>query len=114
MEHLSKNWTLENIAWCAGIIDGEGTFFSRPDKRYKNTRRNGIQVKMTDRDILERLQNILGGTIYDVGVPKYAKKEQYMWAVHKKLHIYAILVAMYSWFGKRRKQQVLEIVPYLL
>lgn len=46
----------EDIAWAAGILEGEGTFHAKG-----NSPR--VFCEMTDEDVLIKLQSIFGGTI---------------------------------------------------
>ena len=45
--------TKEEIAWAAGILEGEG-YFGASDRKYPY-----LSIEMTDRDILEKLKKIL-------------------------------------------------------
>ena len=54
----------EDIAWLAGLLEGEGTF-----RFYGAT--PGVRVAMTDKDIIERAAKLMGGNIgYEFGTKK--------------------------------------------
>jgi hypothetical protein len=46
------------IAWAAGVLEGEGTFIKR------NINSLSVSCEMTDLDVLEKLVSIFGGKIY--------------------------------------------------
>ena len=54
--------TVAELAWVAGLIEGEGCFFvtERKTEKYGPYRYARVTVCMTDRDILELLQAVTG------------------------------------------------------
>ena len=63
------------VAWGSGFLDGDGTFDQR--QRWRAT--------STQRDHLERLQTIFGGSVYDLG-PRVSPQHHdlYEWSVSTK------------------------------
>lgn len=47
----------EDIAWAAGLFEGEGSFVPLRNDRFL------VTIAMIDRDVLERFQSIMGGTL---------------------------------------------------
>lgn len=87
--------TAAEIAWVAGIIEGEGSFC------YKNG--VAIQVTMTDQDVIERLQRITGlGRIYAIKPRAEHHKPAWMWSVQRRAHIRHIIRCTLPWLGDRR------------
>lgn len=70
----------ERVAWAAGIIEGEGSFYFG---------KHGIRiaVQMTDRDVLERLQEIFGGGIYKTNKQKEYYKDAWAWAIRGRMAV---------------------------
>lgn len=68
------------LAYLAGIFDGEGSigFFSRGGKR---ARQFCLEVKMTDKPIIDLLQSELGGTVVFRPREKAHWKDQWRWKV---------------------------------
>ena len=94
--------TLE-IAWLAGIIEGEGCFISVLGKN-PNFR---IQVKMTDKDIIDRIQKItnLGSTNVEVMKnPRY--KTCYHWKICIQSDVAALMMTIYPFMGERRRARI--------
>ena len=53
--------TLKEIAWLAGLLEGEGSFGAY----VKGSQSPCIQFSMCDKDVLERAANMLGGPVKD-------------------------------------------------
>jgi hypothetical protein len=87
--------TEAEIAWLSGIIEGEGSFCSKTSL--------AIQVVMTDKDVIERMQMITGlGRIYVVRPRAEHHKPAWMWSVQRRAHIRLIINAILPWLGSRR------------
>ena len=96
------------IAWIAGILEGEGCW----------TRHNGrtdwsVSVRMTDQDIIERLQAITGiGRLTFDGTPsKRARKPAWVWGVYARPHREWLTVKVWPWLGVRRRTRICELWP---
>lgn len=98
---ISSNWTRENLAWLAGLLEGEGSFI------LQNGRTPVVQVSMTDEDVVLRAQKVagMGGVSgpYDYGV---GKKPQWVFKVANQPHAYALMAALYPWMASRRQQAI--------
>jgi hypothetical protein len=87
--------TPEQVAWVAGILEGEGSFISGTSV--------AIQVTMTDLDILQRLLQVTGvGRIYPITRRKDNHKDAWIWAVQRRAHIRHVINAVLPWLGERR------------
>lgn len=100
-------WTDVNIAWVAGIIEGEGNFNLRKDS--KSAR---IRVRMTDKDVLDKLLQITKiGKIngpYKRNNPKW--KDSWDWTVGIKKEFIELSYAILPWLLSRRKSVCLYIL----
>ena len=72
-----------DLAWFAGIVEGEGTFSSQG--RHGSRRRPEIAVSMTDEDVIRRCHRITGVG----GVSRYETgfKPMFRWRVTKVVRI---------------------------
>lgn len=106
---MIDNLTFEQLLWCVGIIDGEGSFQS-----LNKGRSAAIVVGMHPKnvEILERLNKLLGGTIY--GPYKVTHGEQMVWRIQDKLSVYKLSAVMYPLLSKHRKSQIEERVFTLI
>lgn len=102
--------TETEIAWLAGIIEGEGCIYISPKSV-------AISVSMTDRDIIDRLDALFpspgislkqqrrpDGTLY---------KPQYVWRTRKADQVREILNLVMPWLGGRRKAKALAALEHL-
>lgn len=93
------------IAWCAGVLEGEGTF--------RVSSRGGVQIScsMTDGDIIERLQGIMGGRY---GTPSTTKggKTLYPWHMSMREDVVPWLEALHPHMGIRRGAKIQELLDY--
>lgn len=90
----------EEIAWVAGIVEGEGCITVR--KRYVQPL---INVNMTDVDIIQRLVEITGvGKVY--GPYKGTNKPRWEWKVQRINDCIELAKALLPWMGERRTQQI--------
>lgn len=101
-----------DLAWAAGIIEGEGNFNSYRQKkggRYMNHWYYQVSVGMSEkyRDILARLKKILGGTIYG----PYTKRRMLFWRRSDPESVCAVALDVYPYLGKYRRAQVRKIFP---
>lgn len=92
----------EEIAWSAGLFEGEGTF------TWHGTEVQ-MRVKMTDLDVLERLLDIWAvGKIYGPyqgsSADGHVRKPHWIWICPPSF-VQPIFAAMAPWLGSRRLAQ---------
>lgn len=104
----TSNWNRENLAWVAGIIEGEGCIGGI--KGYKSGR---ITIRMTDLDVLETVKKIAGcGYIYGPQT-RLNCKDIWSFNIHNRRHVYALARAIYPWLHKRRREKVAETIKHM-
>jgi hypothetical protein len=59
-EEIKLSLTETEVAWLAGLLEGEGCFYFNPRKKNPDTK---IQLSMTDKDIVERVAKMFSTTI---------------------------------------------------
>jgi hypothetical protein len=115
----------EDRGWVAGLLEGEGSFSVRNVRdRDKTTgavirtyRYPKIEVVTTDRDVIERLQTIVGGgNIY----PRHADgrnlvghgrlKDQWVWSLYDQATIAALLRQIRPLMSTRRAARIDELL----
>lgn len=111
---LSKHWTGLNLAWAAGLFEGEGCITQAKRKDNKFEYRH-LTLEMSDKDIVDKFQNILGcGSIrHRIRTDKPNSKPTWQWNLTNSVQISAILYAIYPWLGIRRRQKALEAIRFL-
>lgn len=114
------NWSRENLAYIAGLLEGEGNFnfFTRKGRtgQYIKSKAYQISVGTTDKDIADKLQKLLGlgkvfGPYMKLGNSKITpRKPIYQYKISTKEHVYAVCAAVYEFMGDRRKQAIQNLM----
>lgn len=103
-EELRRRVTAMEIAWLAGLLEGEGSVSI-------NGRSCTVRVKMTDHDVVARAADILGARIYDDGIRRTGLKQ--IWTAQVKGTLAAgWAMTLYPWFGVRRRGQVRHAITH--
>jgi hypothetical protein len=100
----------EDIAWLAGIIEGEGSITGVSENLKKHQRKTyRVVVEMVDEDIIRRCQTIFGyGQIRKVNPRGLGKQIRYVWDVSNRSKVYSLISMIYPWLGTRRKTRAKE------
>jgi hypothetical protein len=102
----------ENLAWAAGLFEGEGSFSfcNKNSSRGYPTRGVKACLGMTDEEIVHRFQEIMGvGKVYGPYNHKPYKrienrKPHWNWSASSFEHVQATVVFLWPWLGERRRQ----------
>lgn len=106
---------LLDIAWLAGILEGEGSFSLKTNRGYNGT--ICISIQMTDKDIMDRCAAILNTKVYGPYTSKQkkkdgsSKKETYLITVFGS-HAASWMMTLYSFMGKRRQLKIKELLDH--
>ena len=112
-------FTREELAYVAGLFEGEGTVYTVTGGRYKTKTSEGIRktpriqlaISMTDYSPLEQVVDCLGfGKIYgpywnSSGPRNYPS---YHLRYHSFEKVQAIIAAIWEWLSPRRQEQCVE------
>lgn len=95
-----------DIAWAAGLFEGEGTWIIRKG-RYVQA---GLQS--TDKDVVDRFAEIVGfGSVGRVRRhPHLNRKDCWMWQSASKPDVKGMAEAFLPYLGSRRAERAREIV----
>lgn len=101
-----------DLYWLAGLFEADGSV--------KNLGRYGmgLEIAMTDLDVLENCQRLFGGIIYGPYDKNKGKghnvKPMYSWNIHKRSESYGILMTIYPLLGQRRRDRIKQAaIKYL-
>lgn len=99
-----------NMAWVAGILEGEGCF-------YLNKKANApvcrVQVLMSDEDVINKLAETTGcGSVYRL-TKKPNRKQVWGWTVAKQLDVHDILLRVKPYMMARRRAKLDELLQEL-
>lgn len=102
-----------DIAWFAGIFEGEGTIYLN-DRGGKSKPSPIMRVRMCDEDIINRIQQVTGvGTVIKETNLTVNRKTIYVWQTGNKRNIARLLLAIAPLLGDRRKNRILELSDHL-
>lgn len=99
------------LAWLAGILEGEGTF----SIRNTNPRNRGISIRcsMTDTDVVERIFELTGiGGITKVKPREEHHKQQTLWAASKRSDVVDLITRLKPWMGRRRQAKIEDMLKF--
>lgn len=117
-EHVSTQpRTRENLAWAAGIIEGEGTISGRfGTQSRKRDRGLVIKLKMADQDVIERFHQVIGfGQVTGPYRPDgIGSKPLWVWQTGSFEHVQAAIGLLWSWLHKRRREQARRALRFHL
>lgn len=98
-------WSAVDIAWVAGIFEGEGWVSMKPG--YNTC---SLAVKMKDEDVVRRLLSVTG--VGNVNGPD--KHAMWTWQVGYSRDLARLLLAIAPLLGTRRKAQLVPVVERLM
>lgn len=102
-------WHPDEIAWVAGLLEGEG-YFSRSANRVKWNRYE-VGCGMTDEDVIRKLHRHLGvGRVVEQRRQRPSWKPVWRWLTNKNAEVYAICAAIHPFMGKRRRTRIEDIM----
>jgi hypothetical protein len=96
--------TPTEIAWLAGIYEGEGSCSITSGRAIR------VEIVMTDRDIIERVQSLTGlGSVSSLAPRGEKYKPSYRWSVGS-INAVVFLTAILPWLGKRRSGRAQDAI----
>lgn len=94
------------VAWVAGILEGEGCW-----SRKSGEIRWWVAVRMTDRDVIDRLQQVTGIGRITIDRGREENKMAWAWQVAAKRHREWLSIKVWPWMGDRRRARITELWP---
>lgn len=108
-----------NYIWAAGLLEGEACFDIRKSAALKRDPDNmhvRVIVEMKDKDVLERLQWLFGGTLTEVKCKSKQKENwstYYKWLLTKREDVQFCLCMIKPHMSVRRTERINEILKFL-
>jgi LAGLIDADG-like domain len=99
---------ISEIAWAAGLFEGEGTMYIANDRWRQPT----VSVTSTDLDVLEKFASIMGvGKVYKrQDNRKETYKTAYKWSVQSRNDVVQVLELLMPFLCSRRKAKAEELL----
>jgi len=105
---------VRNIAWVAGVLEGEGCFSLQ-----LNPFRLMVSMNSTDLDVVERMYTITGlGTVYyktklagsQMTGRFKTNKDAHDWRISKNSDAIALMMTVYPLMGERRQAKIRDCI----
>lgn len=102
----------ENLAWAAGLFEGEGTISTRRIGKREHDRAIVASLRMTDEDVVKRFHSIVKvGNVNGPSIPKNPKwKPLWTWQTGSFEGSQAIAALLWAWLCTRRRATVKKIL----
>ena len=112
------NLSETEIAWIAGILEGEGYFGidNRSKDRYevsKSPPAPFIKISMVDEDIIQRLSKLLDKSYFSPSRKTVKDKQVYTLHIGEKEKVLFILQKILPYMGVRRGERITECISHL-
>lgn len=103
--------TVIDLAWLAGLLEGEGSFFVNERKNDKRTPAARISMQSTDKDVLDRVHFLLGGSLSNAIVRKNRPnaKPAWQWCLSNTSYCVELCKRLYPLMSERRQGQINSI-----
>lgn len=92
-----------NLAWLAGLLEGEGCFSN-------NGRSPTIYLKMTDRDIVERVAHLVGGNRVGEHRSTNPKHKDIFYTQITGPSARSIMRQILPYMGARRTEKIVQVL----
>ena len=100
----------QDIAWVAGLLEGEGYFGNRASTKEHNANSIRVTLGMTDRDVIERAAEVLHGNVIGPYAKSNSKYKPMYYVQWHGARAAGIMMTVYSFMGKRRQEKIKEIL----
>jgi hypothetical protein len=111
------NLTETDIAWIAGLLEGEGYFGidnrQRNHKVSKTPPAPFIKISMVDEDIIRRLSKLLDKSYFSPSRKTVKGKQVYTLHIGEKEKVLFILEKILPYMGERRSERIKECISHL-
>jgi hypothetical protein len=100
-----------DLAWAAGLYEGEGSICARKDKPASAA----MSLGMTDEDVVRRFAQIVGfGNVYPRpranASGHLGNKLMWYWQTGRYEHVQAAIAMFWPWLGTRRRAQASRVL----
>jgi hypothetical protein len=98
-----------DVAWAAGLFEGEGCFTAiRTDK--SSNRYLRVALLTTDEDVLRRFHRIVGTGSITIEPRRHGTKMQWRWQVTRECDFRSIVRLFEPYLGNRRRSRAYELL----
>lgn len=99
--------TVREIAWLAGLLEGEGNFCSDPSGSLAR-----IKLEMKDRDIVQRAATLMGVEHIGTSKKRNPKHATTYWLYVCGQNAAGWAMTVYTFMGRRRRRAIKNMLEY--
>lgn len=94
-----------DIAWAAGLFEGEGSIVCYPIPRRINSIRTSLSLQMSDQDVVRRFGEIVGcgSLLGPYKGQRSGNKDKFLWQAQNFRDCMYVLGQIYPYLGERRR-----------
>lgn len=107
--------TTHDMAWAAGLFEGEGSIQLYPDKRREGVWLRWLGLAMTDEDVVRRFREVVGAGHISLRPSPPTNPHWspcWYWQASRWLEIERILGEFMPYFGDRRRAKAEEMLAH--
>lgn len=102
---MAKTWR-EELAWAAGLFDGEGHVGSRTEGRGRHAHVALIDISQNDRRVLDRFRDAVGhGKVYGPYRQREGRNPQFHYAAYRFEKVQAIMAMLWEFLAPVKRAQ---------
>jgi len=102
----------EDLAWAAGLWEGEGCFACGVAGNASKGRTISAILSMTDQDVVEHFRDVIGFGKISQPTPSKGHKQAYRWSVHNFEKVQALIGYLYPYLGARRREKAASVLAH--
>lgn len=100
----------ERNAWCAGLLEGEGSFICYKLHNRKDSYRISVSISMTDEDVLQTFTRFIGVGKVKGPYKHPSRKDRYTWEVQNFRDCLSVCKRVYPYMHSRRREKIRELI----
>ena len=98
-----------DLRWAAGFLEGEGCFGIYGRGKQRGRRQASISAGQANREPLEKLVRLFGGTIHRASGSPLTKKICWQWRISCGRAI-GTMMTLYSLLSQQRRERIQDII----
>lgn len=108
-KQASVSPTVQELAWSAGFLEGEGYFKGVQQKTITPCAYAYIQCSQVQKEPVERLLKYFGGSLKQYGPYSTNRQAYWQWTVYGDRAL-GVMMTLYKFMSPKRQQEIREVI----